>query len=141
MKRLHIIALSTVALAVFGVVEVFWRMEHVEAGLPVPSPSGNVVAQHYYLPEGGVVPYGNGVYLHRTWQPFRSIGSTLVFAGNCGASLEVVWMSERELEIRCSNGVAEFILSERENFKVLFVSGGDVSANKKLQPSANAPAE
>lgn len=141
MKRVLIIALSTLALAIFGVVEALWRLDHVEAGLPVPSPSGNVVAQHYYLPEGSVAPYGDGVYLRRVWQPFRSIGSTLVFAGNCGASLEVVWMSERELEVRCSDGVAKFVLSERENFRVFFVSGGDAPANKKLQPTANAPAE
>jgi len=95
---LLVIVLSLLAIAIW---EVVWRFDHSLAGDPVVSPAGDYVAQLRSLPEGAVVPYGQGVFVRRALVPLWSV-SRLVFAGYCETDVRATWLTSRQIRVGCA---------------------------------------
>ena len=95
-------ALILLVLTITGAVawEWLWHIGRGAHGPSVPSPSGIFVAQIHFLPEGSVVPYGQGVQVRYRFLPFWST-STLVFAGYCKPGMRLHWRSGNELDVEC----------------------------------------
>jgi hypothetical protein len=81
--------------------EVLWRIDHVPAG-PTAVTLAGIVFETYLLPERSAAPYGVGVFARRSWNPLRSVDSTLVFAAYCGKDFALSGASDAVLEITCS---------------------------------------
>lgn len=81
--------------------EVLWRIDHVPAG-PTSVTLAGVVFETYLLPERSEAPYGVGVFARSSWNPLRSLDSTLVFAAYCGKDFALRSASNGDFEIVCS---------------------------------------
>lgn len=81
--------------------EILWRIDHVPAG-PVAVTLSGIVFETYLLPERSEAPYGVGVFARPSWNPLRSLDSTLVFAAYCGKDSALRAASDAALEITCS---------------------------------------
>lgn len=101
MKRLVPIVMVLISALAIYAWAVAWGLERVEIGTNAASPDGDYVAQFYTLPENSVIPYGQGVYVHRRLVPVW-LSSRLVFAAYCGPNTQLHWRTRRELVITCN---------------------------------------
>ena len=92
--------LVVAAITVLAVWEVLWRLDHSLAGNPIASPSGDYVAQERSLPESAELPYGQGVFVRRTYIPLWAT-SNLVFAGYCKPDIRLAWPAAKQLTVGC----------------------------------------
>jgi hypothetical protein len=81
--------------------EVLWRIDHVPAGPDAVTLAG-IVFETSLLPERSEAPYGVGVFARPSWNPLRSLDSTLVLAAYCGKDFALRGASDAALEITCS---------------------------------------
>jgi hypothetical protein len=101
----------SVSAAVLTAREVLWRIDHVPAGPGAVTLAGTVF-EPYLLPERSAAPYGVGVFARPSWNPLRSLDSTLIFAAYCGKEFALRSASDAALEITCSRqeGVPKLLL-------------------------------
>ena len=81
--------------------EALWRIDHIPAGPSAVTIAG-IVFETRLLPERSIVPYGDGVFARRAWNPLRRLDSTLVVAAYCGKELALLRASDGALEIVCT---------------------------------------
>jgi len=75
-------------------------MDHPHVQQSVASPRSHLVAEVRWMPEGSLLPYGQGVFLHPWWAVMKSFQSELAFAGYC-ASVDQAWKNDRRLTVGC----------------------------------------
>jgi hypothetical protein len=74
-----------------------------------------------------------GVYLRRTYMPFKSFGSTLIFAGYCDPQIHLRWVSSEELVIKCRmEKKPDFLLTSYGGVKINYDAQSAKSANLAL---------
>ena len=81
--------------------EALWRIDRVPVSLASVTTAG-ITFEARLLPERSIVPYGVGVFARRSWNPLRSLDSTLIFAAYCGKELALLRASDGALEIVCA---------------------------------------
>jgi hypothetical protein len=90
--------LLALAAALLLLREASWRHQYPLLAEGTPSPDGAWIAERRGLPPD--LGLGSGVFLHRRWEPLRSLRSRLVFVGACG-QLSSRWFGQRRLVITC----------------------------------------
>lgn len=101
MKRSVLIVIALISAMATYAWSIEWSLERVEIGTNAVSPNGDYVAQFYTLPENSIIPYGQGVYVHRRFVPVW-VSSRLVFAAYCGPNTQLHWRTPRELVVTCN---------------------------------------
>ena len=122
MKVLGALILA-VLVAIIAYWELSWRLAHFEGGPAISAPGSDFVAQVRSLPEASQLPYGDGVFVRRSFPPLWS-SSRLVLAAYCKGRASASWVSARHLEVKCEEPEGELIRPAHDLGITVSLAGG-----------------